>query len=148
MKTILIVDDEKNLLKLYEKEFTEEGYQVLTAGSGLEALQKLDQALIDLVILDLRMPVLNGVDTLKKIMESDAKPPLIINSAYSSYKDNYLTWAAEAYVVKSSDLTELKTKAKTVLEKPQRYYGKIQKEWTGIASKELEKLSQPAKNAS
>jgi DNA-binding response OmpR family regulator len=117
MKTILIVDDEKNLLKLYEKEFTEEGYHVITAGSGPEALQKIQQGPLDLVILDIRMPDLNGVETLKKIMESTSKVPVILNSAYTSYRDNFLTWAAEAYVVKSSDLSELKAKAKEVLEK-------------------------------
>ena len=117
MKTILIVDDEKNLLKLYEKEFTEEGYRVITAGSGSEALQKIQKDPFDLVILDIRMPDLNGVETLKKIMESTSKVPVILNSAYTSYRDNFLTWAAEAYVVKSSDLSELKTKAKELLEK-------------------------------
>ena len=117
MSQLLIVDDEKNILKLYEKEFREEGYDVIVATSGLEALQKLDKNPVDLVILDIRMPELNGVDTLKKIMESPSKPPIILNSAYTSYKDNFLTWAAEAYVVKSSDLTELKTRAKEVLKK-------------------------------
>jgi len=117
MKTILIVDDEKNLLKLYEKEFTEEGYRVTTASSGPEALQKLQRDPFDLVILDIRMPDLNGVDTLKKVMESASRVPVILNSAYTSYRDNFLTWAAEAYVVKSSDLSELKRKAKEVLEK-------------------------------
>jgi DNA-binding response OmpR family regulator len=117
MKAILIVDDEKNLLKLYEKEFAEEGYRVITASSGSEALQKIQQEPFDLVILDIRMPDLNGVETLKKIMEATSKVPVILNSAYTSYRDNFLTWAAEAYVVKSSDLTELKAKAKEVLEK-------------------------------
>ena len=117
MKAILIVDDEKNLLKLYEKEFAEEGYRVITASSGSEALQKIQKDPFDLVILDIRMPDLNGVETLKKIMESTSKIPVILNSAYSSYRDNFLTWAAEAYVVKSSDLTELKAKTKEVLEK-------------------------------
>jgi DNA-binding response OmpR family regulator len=117
MKSILIVDDEKNLLKLYEREFTEEGYRVTIASSGLEALQKIERESFDLVVLDIRMPDLNGVETLKKIMEATSKVPVILNSAYTSYRDNFLTWAAEAYVVKSSDLTELKTKAKEVLEK-------------------------------
>ena len=117
MKAILIVDDEKNLLKLYEKEFAEEGYRVITASSGSEALQKMQKEPFDLVILDIRMPDLNGVETLKKIMESTSKVPVILNSAYTSYRDNFLTWAAEAYVIKSSDLTELKAKAKEVLGK-------------------------------
>jgi len=120
MSQLLIVDDEKNILKLYEKEFKEEGHDVMIATSGLEALQKLEKNAVDLVILDIRMPELNGVETLKKIMESPSKPPIILNSAYTSYKDNFLTWAAEAYVVKSSDLTELKAKTREVLEKHSR----------------------------
>lgn len=117
MSRLLIVDDEKNILKLYEKEFKEEGYDVIIAMSGLEALQKLEKNPVDLVILDIRMPELNGLGTLKKIMESPSKPPIILNSAYTSYKDNFLTWAAEAYVVKSSDLAELKARTREVLEK-------------------------------
>jgi len=55
-------------------------------------------------------------------MESVAKPPLVINTAYSSCKDNFLTWAAEVYVVKSSDLTELKITAKKILGKGKYYF--------------------------
>lgn len=116
MNTILIVDDEKNLLRLYENEFRLDGYSVITANSGTEALQKLKAGSINLVILDISMPQLDGVETLKHIMGLPSKPPIILNSAYTSYKDNFLTWAAAAYVVKSSDLTELKAKAKELLE--------------------------------
>jgi len=116
VNTILIVDDEKNLLRLYENEFRLDGYSVITANSGVEALQKLKSSPVNLVILDIRMPELDGVETLKHIMELPSKPPIILNSAYTSYKDNFLTWAAAAYVVKSSDLTELKAKAKELLE--------------------------------
>jgi len=116
METILIVDDEKNILKLYENEFGQEGYLVITASSGVEALQKLASHPVDLVILDIRMPELDGLETLKKIMESPSKPPIILNSAYTSYKDNFLTWAAAAYVVKSSDVSELKSKAREILQ--------------------------------
>jgi DNA-binding response OmpR family regulator len=116
VSTILIIDDEKNLLRLYENEFRLDGYSVITANSGSEALQKLKSSAVNLVILDIRMPELDGVETLKHIMELPSKPPIILNSAYTSYKDNFLTWAAAAYVVKSSDLTELKAKAKELLE--------------------------------
>jgi DNA-binding response OmpR family regulator len=115
MKRILVVDDEKNLLKLYEKELREEGYEVSIACSGPEALEKLRVAAIDLVILDIRMPEVNGLETLKQIMELPSSPPLILNTAYTSYKDNFLTWAADAYVVKSSDLSELKDRISEVL---------------------------------
>ena len=120
MKRILVVDDERNLLRLYEKELSEEGYQVLTASSGREALECLGGTTIDLVILDIRMPEMDGLETLRQIMESPSSPPLILNTAYSMYKDNFLTWAADAYVVKSSDLSELKTKTSEILKRSAR----------------------------
>jgi DNA-binding response OmpR family regulator len=116
MSTLLIVDDEKNLLKLYQREFLEEGYEVLTASSGAEALEKLGLQSIDLIILDIRMPGLDGLETLKRVMESPSNPPIILNSAYSGFKDDFLSWAAKAYVVKSSDVSELKAKTREVLE--------------------------------
>ncbi len=116
MSTLLIVDDEKNLLKLYQREFLEDGYDVLTASSGTEALEKLYLQAVDLVILDIRMPGLDGLETLKQVMESPSNPPIILNSAYSYFKEDFLSWAAKAYIVKSSDLSELKAKTKEVLE--------------------------------
>lgn len=116
MSTLLIVDDEKNLLKLYQREFVEDGYDVVTASSGREALEKLHGQTIDLIILDIRMPGLDGLETLRQVMDSPSNPPIILNSAYSYFKDDFLSWAAKAYVVKSSDVSELKAKTKEVLE--------------------------------
>jgi DNA-binding response OmpR family regulator len=116
MSTLLIVDDEKNLLKLYQREFREDGYEVLTASSGTEALEKLRRQSVDLIILDIRMPGLDGLETLKQVMESPTSPPIILNSAFSYFKDDFLSWAAKAYVVKSSDVSELKAKTREVLE--------------------------------
>jgi len=116
MSTLLIVDDEKNLLKLYQREFLEDGYDVLVACSGAEALEKLRLQTVDLVILDIRMPGLDGLETLKQVMETPSNPPIILNSAYRYFKDDFLSWAAKAYVVKSSDISELKAKTREVLE--------------------------------
>ena len=116
MNTLLIVDDEKNILKLYCREFSEEGYRVLTASSGLEAMEVLRQHAVDLVILDIRMPGQDGLETLKRIMESSSNPPIILNSAYTYFKDNFLSWAARAYVTKSSDVSELKARTREILE--------------------------------
>jgi DNA-binding response OmpR family regulator len=115
MSTLLIVDDEKYILKLYQREFIEEGYEVLIASSGHEALEMLAMQPVDLVILDIRMPGLDGLETLKRIMESPSNPPIILNSAYTYFKDDFLSWAAKAYVEKSSDVSELKARAKEVL---------------------------------
>lgn len=117
MKTILIVDDEKNLCRLYEKELTKEGYHVVLAHSGAEALEKVNEIAPDLVVLDIRMPGMDGIEALSKILGKNNRLPVILNTAFTSYQNDYMSWAADAYVVKSSDLTELKTKIKEILSK-------------------------------
>lgn len=110
MRTILVVDDDKNQRLLYEQELTDEGYSVVLACDGKEAIEKVQEFGPDLVVLDIAMPVMNGIESLGRILSSNNKLPVILNTAYSSYKDNFMSWAADAYVVKSSDLTELKNR--------------------------------------
>ena len=117
MKTILIVDDEKNLCRLYEKELTKDGYHIVLAHSGTEGLEKVQECAPDLVVLDIRMPGMDGIETLSKILGKNNRLPVILNTAFSSYQNNYMSWAADAYVSKSSDLTELRSKIKEILEK-------------------------------
>jgi CheY-like chemotaxis protein len=115
MKKILVVDDEKNIRSLYERELQDEGYAVSLAGNGREALERFSSERPDLVVLDIRMPGMDGLEALGKLLAEDPKVPVVLNSAYSSYKDNFLSWSADAYVVKSSDLTELKETIKRLL---------------------------------
>lgn len=116
MKTILLVEDEKNQQLLYQEELTKEGYNVIFANDGEQALAKFHESSADLVILDIRMPGMDGVETLGKMLSSAKKKvPIIINTAYASYKENFGTWSADAYIVKSADLTELKSKIKELL---------------------------------
>lgn len=115
-KTILIVEDDQSLRILYEKEFSEAGYNILQASSGQEAIDLLSNR-PDLIIMDIKMPGMNGMETMGKILSINKSIPIIINSAYSVYKDNFMTWPAKAYVVKSSDLSELKEEVKICLEK-------------------------------
>ena len=115
MKKLLIVDDEKNLRLLYKTEFESEGYQVETAADAQEALKKFEHERYDLVILDIKMPGMDGLEALGKFLGRDNKLPVIINSAYDSYKDNFMSWAADSYVIKSSDIGELKQKVKEAL---------------------------------
>ena len=58
---------------------------------------------------------MHGLDALRKLLSINPNIPVIIHTAYSHYKDNFMSWAAEEYVVKSSDLTELKNAIKRVL---------------------------------
>lgn len=108
MKKILLVDDEESIHLLYRDELEEEGYEIHSALSGDEALDKLDILLPDLVILDINMPGLNGIDTLREMKERKPDLPVILSSAYNEFKQDLASWASEAYIVKSSDLTELK----------------------------------------
>lgn len=117
MKTILITEDDPNQCELYREELTDEGYNVLCAQNGREALQKVRENLPDLVVLDINLPGMDGIEVLSHILGEHPQLPVIIHTAYCAYKDNFMTWAANAYVVKSGDLTELKTRIKQELER-------------------------------
>ena len=115
MKTILVVEDDKNQLLLYEQELSYEGYNIITAKDGLEAIKKVKEQLPDLIVLDINMPKMDGIEAMGKILSEHKKIPIIINTAYSSYKDDFMSWSANAYVIKSSDLKELKDKIRELI---------------------------------
>jgi CheY-like chemotaxis protein len=114
--TVLVVDDEAILCELYEQELGHVGYEVITALSGAEALTVLAQQQIDVVVLDIAMPGMDGVEMLRRILAINNRLPVILNTAYGSYQDDFMTWAAESYVVKSGDLSELVGKLAAALE--------------------------------
>ena len=116
MKTVLIADDELSIRTLYQRELKEEGYEVHFASSGHEAIQKARETTPDLVIMDIRMPGMDGIEAMGRILEENNELPIIINTAYSSYKDSFLSWSADAYITKSSDLTELKETIHAILD--------------------------------
>ncbi|MCB0287023.1 MAG: response regulator [Calditrichaeota bacterium] len=115
MSKVLIVEDEVAQRMLYEAEISEMGFQVVLAKDGVEAVEKLREHQPDAIILDLMMPNMHGLDAMRKLLSINPNIPVIIHTAYSHYKDNFMSWAAEEYVVKSSDLTELKSALKRVL---------------------------------
>jgi DNA-binding response OmpR family regulator len=103
-----VVDDEELILKLYSKEFVEEGYQVKTARSAEEAINMVQEGEVNLVILDIKIEGKNGVELLSDFRRINRDLPIILNSAYSTYKSDFRSWLADAYLVKSSNLEELK----------------------------------------
>lgn len=114
-KRILVVDDEEGLRLLYKEELEDEGAEVVVAASGEEALEKLEENIIDLVLLDIKMPGMDGVEVLRHVKEKYKDLPVILCTAYPHYKHDFGTWASDAYVIKSSDLTELKQTIKEIL---------------------------------
>lgn len=118
MAKLLFVDDEKNVRLMYEKVFSQEGYEVLTAESGEKALEILQQdPTIDLVVLDIKMKGMSGLEAMQRILQEHPDLPVILCTAYSSFQEDFTSWLADAYVVKSPDLSELKAAIREVLKK-------------------------------
>ncbi|GAB4390803.1 MAG: response regulator [Thermodesulfovibrionales bacterium] len=116
MSKVLVVDDDSHILRLYKEELEEEGYDVVTAGTGKEALEKFEQENPDLVTLDILMPDIDGISLLRRMKELRPRMPIIMSTAYD-YRDDFAVWASEAYLVKSADLTELKSMVRKLLSK-------------------------------
>lgn len=108
MRKILLVDDEESIHLLYREELEEAGYEVHSALTGEEALEKLNIIAPDLIILDINMPGMNGIEALRRIKELKPKVPVILCSAYQEFKQDLASWASDEYIVKSSNLDELK----------------------------------------
>ena len=120
MEKVLCVDDDLNLLYLYKEALSEEGYEVILAKGGKEALSKFAKEKPQVVVMDIRMPVMDGIQTLTAMLSKDRQVQIILNTAYPQYRENFMTWGAAAYVIKSSDLTELKEKIREVLDKREK----------------------------
>ncbi|MEN3042206.1 MAG: response regulator [Fervidobacterium sp.] len=107
-KRILVVEDEPNMRLLVTEELIDAGYEVDEAENAEEALRKFNDKPYDLVTIDIEMPGMNGLELAGKLREIKREAKLVLLTAYSHYKSDMASWAADAYVVKSSDLTELK----------------------------------------
>ncbi|MFH1178037.1 MAG: response regulator [Acidobacteriota bacterium] len=114
---VLFVDDEEGLLELYRTAFAHEGYEVRTATSLPAAREHLSRGGIDVVVLDIRLPDASGLDLLREIKAGMPSPPVVLSTAFARYQDEFSSWLADAYVVKSSDLGELKTAVAGCLER-------------------------------
>lgn len=115
---ILVVDDDAHILKLYKIELEDEGYNVVTASNGKDAMERFEAENPDLVTLDILMPDIDGISLLRRMKEMRPRTPIIMSTAYD-YRDDFAVWASEAYLVKSADLTEMKEMIKKLLEKNQ-----------------------------
>jgi CheY-like chemotaxis protein len=119
MTTILVVENDKNHLFLIEQELSLEGYNIITAKDGCEALKKVKEHSPDLIVMDIVLPDMDGIELIERILsKSGRKIPIIIHTAYTSYKCKLITWLTVAYVIiKSSDLSGLKNKIRELTNK-------------------------------
>jgi len=107
MKKILLVDDEENIHLIYREELEEQGFEVHSAMSGEDALKIINTLKPNIVILDINMSGMNGIDVLRKIKEMDGSMPVILSSAYQEFKQDLSSWASDDFIVKSPDLSQL-----------------------------------------
>lgn len=108
MRTILVVDDEPQLLRALQVNLHAEGYQVLTALDGTMALQHAASHHPDLIVLDLGLPDINGVDVITKIRRFSSTPIIVLSARHGSVdKVRALDAGADDYVTKPFGLDEL-----------------------------------------
>ena len=112
---VLVVDDEENLRTLYREELESDGYAVRTAPDAASALKMIEEETPDVVVMDIRMPRMDGVEAMGLMLSRRSDLPVILNTAYSSYKDDFRSWLAEAYLIKSADMGELKRAIRRVI---------------------------------
>jgi len=116
MSRILVVDDEKSIQLLFADELTDEGYEVVTTGDGGGVMGLIEKARPDLVVLDIKLGKKDGLDLLQDIRNTYYNMPVVVCTAYPNYKGDLKSIAADYYVVKSSDLRELKEKVRMAFE--------------------------------
>ncbi|MFW6131535.1 MAG: sigma-54-dependent transcriptional regulator [Candidatus Aminicenantaceae bacterium] len=110
MEKILILDDEKSILDLLVMVFEKEGYQVKTALSAPKALELIEKEEFDLIITDIKLPEMSGLEVLKKVKNKKSDIPVIVITAYGTVKQAVETLKAGAmdYILKPFDVDELK----------------------------------------
>jgi DNA-binding response OmpR family regulator len=115
---VLVVDDEKHIRMLYQEELESDGYVVATSDGEEDILTTLEREKPSLVILDIKLgPNRSGLDVLQEIRGKDQLIPVILSTAYDSFQHDLKSIAADFYVVKSVDLSELKSKVLLALDK-------------------------------
>ena len=117
MSRILVIDDEPNVRLVYREVLSDGGYEVLEAESAKETFDILKRETVDLVVLDIKLRSESGLDVLQRIANEFPNLPVILCSAYVSFQNDYTSWLAESYIVKSSDPEELLNEVNKVLNK-------------------------------
>ncbi len=117
-EVILVVDDDKNLLKVTAYNLKEEGYEVLTADSAEKAIELFDSKSVDLVLTDVKMPGMDGMELLRHVQDKDPDMPVILITAYAAIDSavEAIKQGAVDYIPKPFEKDDLKHKVKRALE--------------------------------
>jgi DNA-binding NtrC family response regulator len=118
MDTILVIDDDDQLRISFSKLLKEEKYAVISAASGEAGIEIVKENRLDLVLLDLRLPGINGMETFKRIKKIDSKLPVIIMTAYGTTQIaiEATKMGAYDYVLKPFDVADMLTLIEQAIE--------------------------------
>jgi len=116
---VLVVDDEPGMRDFLEIMLRKDGYEVDTASDGAEAIDRIEQKMFDLAVVDIQMPVMNGIDVLQKINEKSPETTVIMITAYASHETaiDAMKLGAYDYITKPFKIDEIKLVIKKSLEK-------------------------------
>lgn len=116
MKRILIVEDEELLLDAFSSALRKRKYDVVGFSNGKGAIDYLKNNSVDLVILDIKLPDMSGLDVLEQIRKILPSVPIIMCTAYDAFKTDYQIWANQIsdYIVKPIVLEEIESKIKKI----------------------------------
>ena len=118
MKTILIVDDQAGIRMLLEEVFLREGYETLTAANGREALAIFEEMSPELVLLDMKIPGMDGIEILKRMKQQCEGVQVVMMTAYGELNliEEAKTWGAVRHFTKPFDVFELRETVKKLLD--------------------------------
>lgn len=123
-KTILLVDDDDNLRKLVGYQFKAKGYTVVPACNGIEALEKLKEVNPHLIILDLNMPKMGGIEFYNKICDKEGNPahPVLILTARANTEQLFREFDIDGFIAKPFEIDKLIEEAEIIIRKKDREY--------------------------
>jgi two-component system response regulator (stage 0 sporulation protein F) len=119
MAKILLIDDEEHICQLYREELGDEGHEIASVSSGVDLLKNIDVHRPQAVVLDIRLVDYDGLELLQEIRTRHHDLPVILCTAYDTYKYDPKAVAADYYVIKSFDLSPLKVAIRKALETDQ-----------------------------
>lgn len=117
MKKIVVADDDPNVRLLFNDVLSEEGYQVMGVASGSEAIREVEKSMPDLLILDIKMPEMHGLEVLEKVRSINKDLPIVICTAYKHMDDDPAVRESgiRAYLVKPIDIKVLKDTVQKIM---------------------------------
>jgi two-component system response regulator (stage 0 sporulation protein F) len=108
MARVLVVDDDDSIRFLLKEELLSDGHDVRTAADGISALRAVEERQPDVVVLDIKMPGMSGLEVLERLKRDHPRLPIFLLTAYADHRTEAARYGADGYFVKSPDLGPLK----------------------------------------